>query len=677
MPDQATISGQSYNGASPRGVSTARKSRDGQLYSSEQQRFSTREAWDTLRKSWPFISAQRRLVLLKCGLIIFSLFFYLASPWPMKIVIDNVIDRHPLTGIPADLLLPLVGTNRAALLGVVCLYLLVTLIVIGVAGEAPRALNTGVGGPGLDQAGSTMNDSSAGESNWNGLFGYFETAITIDLTQRINQAVRTAIYDRFLAAPLGLYADQKIGDAVFRAMHDSASIGDMLYKGIIAPLASFVIFVCTLVILWAQFSNEPLIPIIAMLTLPIVAISSGVFGRILRSQSQRMRERGSDVMAAFEERLTQVQVIKAFGREAHESRQIDAASWGSYSATLKLWAYGLICIIVVVPLVVAPVIALAYHLMVQVIHGQLTLGDVTLLLSYGGLLITPMSIIGSTWTSLQVSVAGLRRVHSVLDDLPCDVAPPPNGVVPDEPVTEVEFRNVVLAYGGEIVLKDVSLDLRAGELIGIAGPSGVGKTTIMYAIPQFIPLDAGDLLINGKSFTARLPYQMRERIGFVFQQEALFSSSIADNIRYGAPGASDDEVARAAEMAGAAEFIARMPQGYATMLGRRGARLSVGQKQRIAIARAMLRRRDILILDEPTAPLDSGSESSLILTLRAIARDRIVLVVAHRPETLGACDRIFFVNDGTIAASGSHAELVRSCPAYAAYIARSKSEIQS
>jgi ABC-type multidrug transport system fused ATPase/permease subunit len=120
-----------------------------------------------------------------------------------------------------------------------------------------------------------------------------------------------------------------------------------------------------------------------------------------------------------------------------------------------------------------------------------------------------------------------------------------------------------------------------------------------------------------------------------------------------------------------------MPQGYATMLGRRGARLSVGQKQRIAIARAMLRRPDILILDEPTAPLDSRSESSLISTLRAIARDRIVLVVAHRPETLSACDKIFFVNDATIAASGSHAELLRSCPAYAAYLARTKSEIQS
>jgi ATP-binding cassette, subfamily B, bacterial len=674
MAEQVAIGTESRNGVSR--AEPSKTSRESRLYSAEAERLSTREAWDTLRKSWPFISKERRLVLLKCGLIIFSLAFYLTSPWPMKIVIDNVIDRHPLTGIPATLLLPLVGTNRGALLAVVCLYLFATLILIGVAGEAPRGLSTDVGGPGLDQAGSTMNDANTGGSGWNGLFGYFETAITIDLTQRINQTVRTAVYDRFLAAPLGVYADQKIGDAVFRAMHDSAAIGDLLYKGIIDPLVSFVIFVCTLLILWAQFSQEPLIPIIAMLALPIVAISSGVFGRILRTQSQRMRERGSDVMAAFEERLTQVQLIKAFGQETRESKQIDAASWGSYSATLRLLAYGILCAIVVVPLVVAPIIALVYHLMVQVIHGQITLGDVTLLLSYGGLLISPMSKIGSTWTALQVSVAGLRRVHSVLDNLPSDVVPA-SGAVLDRPVTELEFRDVALGYGGEIVLKNVSLDLRAGELTAVAGPSGAGKTTIMYAIPQFIPLSAGDLLINGKSFAAGLPHRMRERIGFVFQQEALFSSTIADNIRYGVPGASDEEVARAAEMAGAADFIARLPHGYATMLGRRGARLSVGQKQRIAIARAMIRHPDILILDEPTAPLDSGSESSLIDTLRAIARDRIVLVVAHRPETLGSCDKIYFVNGATVAASGSHEDLLRSCPAYGAYLARTKSEIQS
>jgi ABC-type multidrug transport system fused ATPase/permease subunit len=166
-------------------------------------------------------------------------------------------------------------------------------------------------------------------------------------------------------------------------------------------------------------------------------------------------------------------------------------------------------------------------------------------------------------------------------------------------------------------------------------------------------------------------------VGFVFQQEALFSTSILENIRYGTPKADDTAVKVAAAAAGAAEFIERMPRGYQTMLGRRGARLSVGQKQRIAIARALLRNPEILIFDEPTAPLDGDSETSLIETLRRLARDRIVLLVAHRPETLAACGTVNFVNDGTIAASGTHEELLRKCPAYGAYLARTQSEIHA
>jgi ABC-type multidrug transport system fused ATPase/permease subunit len=490
----------------------------------------------------------------------------------------------------------------------------------------------------------------------------------------MNQGVRTAVYERFLRAPLGLYGDQKIGDAVFRAMHDSAAIGSLLYEGIVAPLASIAIFLGTIAILWAQFSNEPMIPIAAALTFPLVAVGSGVFGRLFRDQSQRARERGSDVMAAFEERLAQVQLIKAFGQEARESTEIEAASWRSYSATF--WMVVLIgfSVMVVVPLVAFVAIGVVYHLMLEVIHSNITLGDVVLLLSYSGLLITPMVTVGSTWARLQGAVAGLRRVHSVLDGLATDAPPAVNGADVVAPIEEIEFREVALGYGDSTVLHDVSLTLRTGRLTAIAGPSGAGKTTIIYAIPRFIEPSAGSILVNSRPCRGG---ELRRRVGFVFQQEALFSTSILENIRYGTPKADDTAVKVAAAAAGAAEFIERMPRGYQTMLGRRGARLSVGQKQRIAIARALLRNPEILIFDEPTAPLDGDSETSLIETLRRLARDRIVLLVAHRPETLAACGTVNFVNDGTIAASGTHEELLCKCPAYGAYLARTQSEIHA
>ena len=200
-----------------------------------------------------------------------------------------------------------------------------------VAGDA-QSLGTNVNSGGLDQAGITANDANDGGSLWNGLFGYLESRVTIDLTQRMNQSLRTAIYERFLRSPLALYADQKIGDAVFRVMYDSASIGPVFYRGVLAPIMSVFMFVMAIIVLSVQFSNEPVIVVVAILFLPVVAIGSSLFGRAIRDQSQSMRESGSNVMAAFEERVAQVQLIKAFGQEASRDRRGRRRELGSLTA---------------------------------------------------------------------------------------------------------------------------------------------------------------------------------------------------------------------------------------------------------------------------------------------------------------------------------------------------------
>ncbi len=650
------------------------------LYSGEQAPLGIREAWRLLVKSWPFISRHRRLVAIKCGLVLVSLTFFLMTPWPLKIVIDNVIDGHPLTGIPAAVLTPIVGADRASMLAVVTLFLLAAMILIGMIGDNAQGLGTRVDSGGLDQAGATADEANEGGSLWNGLFGYLETRVTIDLTQRMNQSVRTAIYERFLRSPLALYADQKIGDAVFRVMYDSASIGPVFYRGVLSPVMSILMFAMAMIVLSAQFSNQPVIVGIAIAFLPVIALGSGIFGRAIRGQSQSMRERGSNVMAAFEERVAQVQLIKAFGQEQRETAAVDSASRASYRATLKMLAIVAVILIVLTPLVGVLIGYATYYLFTQVINGRMTLGDIVLLASYGAMLSNPMSIIGSTWASVQAPVAGLRRVHSVLDSLgePAAVGLAGNGAAGLGPrIGTLEFRRVAIGYGATTVLSDVSMALRAGELVALAGPSGCGKTTLIYSIPRFLEPSAGAIEFDGTDSRSVAPDAIRERVGFVFQQESLFSVSIDDNIRYGSPGASDAGVREAAAMAGAAGFIEQLPDGYATILGRRGARLSVGQKQRIAIARALLRRPEIMVLDEPTAPLDPGSESDLIKTLRALARDRIVIIVAHRADTLAACDRVLFVHGGTIAAAGTHLELLESNQAYRDYLAHTGSEIHA
>jgi ABC-type multidrug transport system fused ATPase/permease subunit len=652
----------------------ATDARDNLLYVDERAPLTTREAIRLLVKSWPFVARHRRLVALKCALTFVSLTFILMTPWPLKIIIDNVIDGHPLTGIPAAILLPLVGHDRAMLLGAVAFFLFAAVLLIGMVGDNAGGLNTTVQSGGLDQASMTANDANIGDSLWNGLFGYLEARVTIDLTQRINQSLRTAVYERFIRSPLALYSDQKIGDAVFRVMYDTASIGPAFYDGVLSPIASLLMFVMALIVLSAQFSNQPVIIGIAVLFLPIIAIGSAFWGRVIRNQSQVMRESGSNVMAAFEERIAQVQLIKVFGQESRETAAVDRASWASYRSTLKMFAIVFIAFIALAPIICALLAYGAYYLFMQVIAGRMTLGDIVLLLSYGMMLINPMAIIGGTWAILQLQVSGLRRVHTVLDRLG---EPPTNGHAGNLPphIDSLEFRDVAIGYGHSPVLSHVSMSLRAGQMVALAGPSGCGKTTLIYSIPRFLEPQSGNITFDGRDSRSIPPDALRSRVAFVFQNEALFSRSIADNIRYGNLAASDADLREAAAMAGCAEFIDQLPDKYETVLGRRGARLSVGQKQRIAIARALLLRPEIMVFDEPTAPLDPTSESNLIETLRNLAHDRIVLIVAHRPDTLATCDRVFFVDSGTVAASGTHLELERSSAAYRAYIARTASEI--
>jgi ABC-type multidrug transport system fused ATPase/permease subunit len=643
------------------------------LYLDEQYSLSAREALRLLAKSWRFIHPHRRLVALKFLLALVSLPIFLFIPWPLKIIIDNVINGRPLQGVVRSLLFPLAGNNRLRLLAVIIGVLFLSALLVGTVGDRPEDLDADVASGGLDQAGSTTNQANNGWSLFSGLLGLAEVWVTLVLTQRLNQTIRTTVYERFLHSPLRLFADQKIGDAVFRVMYDSAAIGEVLYSGVLSPIMSITMIALSMLVLWWQFSSEPLIPILAGLALPAVVLASALFGRRLRDQSQQMRERGSAVMAAFEERIAQVQLIKAFGREAREIAAVDGESRGSFRAALVMVVLVMAMLLLLMPLLGLLAGMGIYHLMSEVIANRITLGDVALLAGYGMMLARPMIALGWVWTWLQAPIAGMRRIHSVLDHLPNDLAPGGVGQVA-HPIRQIEFNDVSVGYVAHApVLQHVRLCFVAGELAGIAGPSGAGKSTLVNCIPRFLEPSSGEILINGANVRTLSTRMLRQRIAFVFQEEALFSATIADNISYGSPEASAAAIRRAAEMAGAAEFIKRMPHGYLTMLGRRGTRLSAGQKQRIAIARALLCDPDVLILDEPMGPLDPASERSLLQVLCQLARTRIVIIVAHRAETLASCDKVHLMSEGRLCASGTHSELIKSCPAYEAYLGQSPS----
>ena len=263
---------------------------------------------------------------------------------------------------------------------------------------------------------------------------------------------------------------------------------------------------------------------------------------------------------------------------------------------------------------------------------------------------------GLMWVELQYHAAGLRRVFALMDmpgeeDLGRQVLPRID--------QGVEFRGVGLVYpDGRRALSGVSLTANVGQILAIAGPTGAGKTSLASLIPRYRVATEGEVLVDGVNVNdATLP-SLRRQVAYVFQETQLFSDSILDNIRFGKPDASKEEVKRVARIAGAHDFISALPQGYDTRLGTSMSKLSVGQKQRIAIARGMIRDSRILILDEPTSALDPETEEYLVQSLKEAARDHLVIVIAHRLSTIAGADKIVFLEDGEVRETGSHEELL-------------------
>jgi ABC-type multidrug transport system fused ATPase/permease subunit len=265
--------------------------------------------------------------------------------------------------------------------------------------------------------------------------------------------------------------------------------------------------------------------------------------------------------------------------------------------------------------------------------------------------------VGSIWLRVQESAAGLERVFFLMD-LPAE-SDPPDAEPLARLASEVRIEDVHHAFSdGTKSLRGVSLEVRVGEVTALVGPAGAGKTTLAYLIPRFVEPQQGRVTFDGKDVRRALRSTLRSQIAFVFQETALFDATVEENLRVGDASASDAELRRAARVAGADEFVRALPQGYQTPLGRSGAKLSVGQRQRLAIARALVRDPRVLILDEPTSALDAETEHRLVRALREASSDRAVLVIAHRLSTVRDADIIHFVDGGRIIESGNHAELL-------------------
>ena len=616
----------------------------------------------TLRYVTPF----RRRFAAKFALLLVSMLPLLVLPWPAKIVLDHVVEGIPIGAqarpYPASfapLMDRLAGLEPFEIVLAVVGFQLLLVLFVGAAGSGASERDSADAylSSGHDQATRTDNQANAGFSVASGLLGLWDLRFTIRLTQAVNHFYRSRLFERIQALPLTTFDDQRIGDAVFRVLYDTPAITSAVYRILFTPAAAGALALAVVATLRALYGDHPILWESAVWLLGIAFLVSLPFAGALRRRSLAARGAGASATSSLEEGLANVLAVQSLGAESHARARFDRASWGAFQSHRALVALGMVifCVGVVPALWVAE--RVFSYVAGLVIAGELSRGDFLLLFTYYLMLAFSCVEFGSLWLRVQESAAGLERVFFLMD-LPSETDPP--DAEPLAPLaSEVRIEDVHHAWpDGTRVLHGVSLGVRVGEVTALVGPAGAGKTTIAYLIPRFLEPAQGRVTFDGKDVRRALRSTLRAQTAFVFQETALFDATVEENLRVGDSSASDAELRRAARIAGADEFIRALPQGYQTPLGRSGAKLSVGQRQRLAIARALVRDPRILILDEPTSALDSETEHQLVRALRETSFDRAVLVIAHRLSTVRDADTLHFVEDGRIIESGSHEELM-------------------
>jgi ABC-type multidrug transport system fused ATPase/permease subunit len=641
----------------------------------EDEAIGGRETLRVLARALRYVGPFRARFAGKLGLTLLSLLPLLVIPWPVKIVIDHVIQAIPIGETPRPLpffVRPFVdalqGASPLEILLAVCAVQLALAVVVGAFGtrESDRADAYLSGGH--DAATQTENAANAGFSLAGGLFGLFDFRYTLGLTQDLNHHYRSRLFERIHALPLSAFDDERIGDAVYRVMYDTPSITELCYRALLTPVAGPVHVLMIVLVLQATFGAYPGIVWTALAFLPLAFLASLPFSGMLRRTVGRSRKAGATTTATVEEGMTNILAVQSLGAEARERGRFDRDSWESFGRHRAVLRVALASLLVGL----LPGLGLAAYFFLYaadlVVAGRISIGDFTLLITYGIEIAAVAVDLGAVWIRVQGSAAGLHRVFFLMD-LPAEQDAPGARALPRvREGLRIEHASFVYPDGTR-ALDDVSLEARVGAVTALVGPAGAGKTTLAHLVPRFVDPTSGRVLLDGVDVRDVTRESLRAQISLVFQETVLFDATVAENLRLANPHATDLEVRRAAQIAGADDFVRALPEGYATRLGRAGGKLSVGQKQRLAIARALLRPAPILILDEPTSALDPETESRLVGSLREASRERVVIVIAHRLSTVRAADQILFLDHGRVVERGSHAELMaRPAGAYRRFV---------
>jgi len=487
-----------------------------------------------------------------------------------------------------------------------------------------------------------------------GLAAFGQFYLVASATNRIAARIRDEIYEHLHKMSLSFFERNKVGHLMSRVTNDVGLIQNGAASVTEAIAAPIIIISGIARMFWVNW----MLALVAVVFAPLMSFVITRIARRMRKLTMALQLRLADVSAVFEETIAGIRVVKSFGMEKHEVRRFAEQNKASLAVALK-GARRSAAVAPVTEFVGA--LAIAAIVLVggyQVSKGAITFGELAEFAFIAFYVSSHAKAVGRLNVVYQQTMAGVERIFEVLGEQP-DLVDAPDAVEFAGVEGRVDFRDVSFSYQtGEQVLSHISFAMEPGKVVALVGPSGAGKSTIADVIPRFYDVTDGAVLVDGHDVRKVTSGSLREHIGIVPQETILFSGTIRDNIAYGKPDASDEEVEQAARAANAHGFIMQLEHGYKTVVGERGVRLSGGERQRIAIARALLKDPRILILDEATSSLDAASERLVQGALEGLMRGRTTLVIAHRLSTITKADRIIVLADGRIVEQGTFDELM-------------------
>jgi ATP-binding cassette subfamily B protein/subfamily B ATP-binding cassette protein MsbA len=577
-----------------------------------------------------FLRPHRARVAAIAGLSVVEIGLAALAPWPLKIVVDNVLSGHPLPPSLAGLLAGAVATSPVVLL----LVVVAAGLVIQVANELVVMLHT---------------------------------QLQVATGQRVLYDLRARLLSHLQALPLRHHVLAKTADSVYRIEADAYCINDLVMGGVF-PLAMALLKLAAMFVVLVTLDHT--LALLSLVVVPFLYAALRYYATRMVDRAEAVKTRESALVERMYEVLSSITVIKSFTRERHELGRFRDAGTDTMHARLALtWQESLFAVVVTAITLGGTALVLAVGGL-HVLDGSLTLGSLLVVVAYLAAVYNPLSSIAHTVGSLQQAVVSARRVRDVLALTPEPFDAP--GALDASAITgDIRFEDVSFAYDSERpVLDRVSFSARPGELVALVGLTGAGKTTLASLVPRLFEPTSGRISIDGVDVRRYNLRSLRERIALVPQEPVLFAGTIADNIRYGRLEADRTAIETAARAAHVHTFAERLPLGYDTPVAEAGGTLSGGERQRLGIARALLKNAPILILDEPTSSLDALSEEIVFDALRQLRAGRTTLVIAHRLSTIRDANRILVLHEGRVAAQGTHDELLASNELYRRMCAR-------